>query len=1012
MLKYLRFLVLGLAFIPQAQAQFTSLYSVPSGSFLQDVVFADTNTMMVTGGNLFRTSIDGGRNWIGLSSGGISVTAAHFPSKQFGITVGTQGLYRTNDECGYFWGWGNNKSIGVTKDLLDVYFINNQKGIVCGNDGTLRLTSNQGTNWTAIATGTTNHIKGVWMVNDSTSFACANGGIILKVINQTVSSSLVLNAAIDFNKIAFVDEQTGYCVGTAGTVYKTIDGGNNWNLIPSFSLENLLSLAFTDLNHGVITGSNGVRFVTEDAGQTWTLGTTVQTTDIRSVAFKNRMEAYCIGSNFVEYTHDGGHTWMRVDGTMQSVHFPTPDRGYACGYYGVAYKTEDGGNNWKPMNLNTPQYLNDIYFINRDTGYAVGGSKVFRTLDGGESWTTITNPSTSSMYSVHFTDFNHGVVGGYRQTIMYTANGGQTWTISQNSNSTVYYLDIQFPSPQIGYMCSSTGAVLKSVNGGATWSSSPGGSSQLSNLFFTDVNTGWAVGNNGLIIHTIDGGASWQAQTSGTTNYLNGVHFLDANRGMVVGSSGTYLITNDGGATWLNRTNGATFNDYTDVFFSDELHGYAVSGISVSGIGPFSNFNPTVPYCPGDNISFNAFDPYHMPNANSQVVLEMTGVNEDFSTAQIIGTGVVDSLGLITSAIPVTTAEGIYKTRIRDLDHPEKVSFNKYLTVSSAPQVSVNISGNTLIATSNQTVTYQWYGNPSGFYTYIASGPELTITASGEYYVVVATGCCTTYSEHQNVLVCNGGLVPVIDQTLSVCSGNSVQVGTSTYDQAGTYSDTLLTSAGCDSIINTTLLVLEPDTVEQDISICLGEEYMIGTSTYSQAGDYSDVFVGSSTCDSLVITHLSIFNLPEVNLGNDTIICDGQTLLLDAGSGMSSYTWNSGADTQTLLVNSDGIYGVVVTNSQGCEGSDSVEVNVDFCLTFSENSTNTVRIYPNPSPGDFYLDNTFNSAQCRIYNALGELVFSKEITNTLLQIHLDVSGIYIAIIETKNEQRSFHIVVN
>jgi len=561
-------------------------------------------------------------------------------------------------------------------------------------------------------------------------------------------------------------------------------------------------------------------------------------------------------------------------------------------------------------------------------------------------------------------------------------------------------------------MCSSTGAVLKSVNGGATWSSSPGGSSQLSNLFFTDVNTGWAVGNNGLIIHTIDGGASWQAQTSGTTNYLNGVHFLDANRGMVVGSSGTYLITNDGGATWLNRTNGATFNDYTDVFFSDELHGYAVSGISVSGIGPFSNFNPTVPYCPGDNISFNAFDPYHMPNANSQVVLEMTGVNEDFSTAQIIGTGVVDSLGLITSAIPVNTAEGIYKTRIRDLDHPEKVSFNKYLTVSSAPQVSVNISGNTLIATSNQTVTYQWYGNPSGFYTYIASGPELTITASGEYYVVVATGCCTTYSEHQNVLVCNGGLVPVIDQTLSVCSGNSVQVGTSTYDQAGTYSDTLLTSEGCDSIINTTLLVLEPDTVEQDIAICLGEEYTIGTSSYSQAGDYSDVFVGSSTCDSLVITHLSIFNLPEVNLGNDTIICDGQTLLLDAGSGMSSYTWNSGADTQTLLVNSDGIYGVVVTNSQGCEGSDSVEVNVDFCLTFSENSTNTVRIYPNPSPGDFYLDNTFNSAQCRIYNALGELVFSKEITNTLLQIHLDVSGIYIAIIETKNEQRSFHIVVN
>jgi hypothetical protein len=278
--------------------------------------------------------------------------------------------------------------------------------------------------------------------------------------------------------------------------------------------------------------------------------------------------------------------------------------------------------------------------------------------------------------------------------------------------------------------------------------------------------------------------------------------------------------------------------------------------------------------------------------------------------------------------------------------------------------------------------------------------------------VVVATGCCTTYSEHQNVVVCNGGLVPVINQTLSVCSGNSVQVGNSTYDQAGIYSDTLLTSEGCDSIINTTLLVFEPDTVEQDITICLGEVYTIGASSYSQAGDYADIFVSSSTCDSLVITHLSVLDLPEVNLGNDTIICDGQTLLLDAGSGMSSYAWNSGADTQTLLVNSDGIYGVVVTNQQGCEGSDSVEVNVDFCLSFPENITNTIRIYPNPNQGKFYLDNTLNSAQCKIYNVLGELVISREITQSTEHFQLDSNGIYLVLIESGNEQVYFHIVVN
>ena len=1012
--SFLRALVVlgGLFLFTPSHAQFSSLYSVPSGTFLQDVVFADTNTMMVTGSSLYRTSIDGGRNWIGLSSGGMSVKAAHFSSKHFGIAVGNTGLYRTNDECGYFWGWGNNQSIGVSKDLQDVYFINDQHGILCGNDGTLRFSTNQAASFTAIASGITNHINGVWMTNDSVAYACASGGIILKMLNHVVVSNTVLNAAVDLNKIVFIDEQTGYCVGNAGSLYKTSDAGTTWNLIPTGTLENLLSCAFTSLNHGVITGTNALHLVTEDAAQSFTTGTTSQTTEIRSVAFKNALEAYCVGSNFVEYTRDGGHSWMRMDGTNQSVHFPTSDRGYACGYFGVAYKTEDGGNNWKPMNLQTPQYLNDIYFINRDTGYAVGGSKVFRTLDGGESWNSITNPALSSLYSVHFTDFNHGVVGGYRQTVMYTANGGQTWTISQNSSSTVYYLDIKFPSPQIGYMCSSTGAVLKSINGGATWTASSGGSAQLANLFFTDVNTGWAVGNGGLIIHTTNGGVSWQVQPSGTTNYLNGVHFLDANRGVVVGSSGTYLITYDGGATWINRTNGSTSNDYTDVFFTDDLHGYAVSGISISGIGPFSNLNPTVPFCPADNISFNAFDPYHMPNATSQVILEMTGVNDDFSTATIIGSAVIDSVGLVTSAIPAGTPEGLYKTRLRDINQPEKTSFHKYVTVSAAPQVSVSISGTTLTATSNQNVVFQWYGNPSGFITYLASGPSLNITASGEYYVVAITGCCTTYSEPENLVVCNGEIISGSEQTLSICTGGSVTVGNSTYMAAGVYSDTLSTAAGCDSLMTTTLLVNPVDTLEQTVTMCSGEVYTIGNSTYSEAGNYFDVFTSAALCDSVVLTHLNLLDVPVLNLGSDTLLCDGQNILLDAGAGMDSYQWNTADTSQTITVFSEGIYAVEVVNGTGCSALDSIEVLFDFCLSLHGEFIDQIHIYPNPSSGNFMVELSIQAARCTVFNALGERVFEGNLVHGMNPMHVNRSGVYVLMIEQDQNRIFRKIVVN
>ena len=46
---------------------------------------------------------------------------------------------------------------------------------------------------------------------------------------------------------------------------------------------------------------------------------------------------------------------------------------------------------------------------------------------------------------------------------------------------------------------------------------------------------GWAVGDLGTILKTTDGGTTWSTQTSGTTNNLWGVFFTDANNGTAVG---------------------------------------------------------------------------------------------------------------------------------------------------------------------------------------------------------------------------------------------------------------------------------------------------------------------------------------------------------------------------------------------------------------------------------------------------------------------------------------------
>jgi gliding motility-associated-like protein len=78
--------------------------------------------------------------------------------------------------------------------------------------------------------------------------------------------------------------------------------------------------------------------------------------------------------------------------------------------------------------------------------------------------------------------------------------------------------------------------------------------------------------------------------------------------------------------------------------------------------------------------------------------------------------------------------------------------------------------------------------------------------------------------------------------------------------------------------------------------------------------------------DSLVVTlHAS----PVVDLGPDTTVCESGAVILDAGNAGNSFLWNTSATTQTISVNTPGIYGVVVTTSFGCLDSDSIALIID-----------------------------------------------------------------------------------
>lgn len=116
---------------------------------------------------------------------------------------------------------------------------------------------------------------------------------------------------------------------------------------------------------------------------------------------------------------------------------------------------------------------------------------------------------------------------------------------------------------QIAYLAGNRGLIMKTTDGGETWSKLP--SQTTRNLFsitFTDQNNGWCAGEEGIILHTTNGGSTWTQQSSPIATHLNSIIFIDANNGWACGPLGKILVTNNGGTTWAEQNSGVATTLY------------------------------------------------------------------------------------------------------------------------------------------------------------------------------------------------------------------------------------------------------------------------------------------------------------------------------------------------------------------------------------------------------------------------------------------------------------------
>jgi hypothetical protein len=186
----------------------------------------------------------------------------------------------------------------------------------------------------------------------------------------------------------------------------------------------------------------------------------------------------------------------------------------------------------------------------------------------------------------------------------------------------------------------------------------------------------------------------------------------------------------------------------------------------------------------------------------------------------------------------------------------------------------------------------------------------------------------------------------------------------------GTYWVVGTDATGCEArdTIEITANTDPPLDLGPDLNICPGDSltldagigfvsYMWSDSSTGQTllvlapGVYGVVVVDSAGCTGSDDVTVSDTTNPALNLGPDTMICAGDTLILDAGAGFLTYLWSDSSTGQTFTVDTLGTYWVEVVDSFGCSATDTIVVT-DCDSLLGGGSRFGVSIYPNPTSGN------------------------------------------------------------
>lgn len=322
----------------------------------------------------------------------------------------------------------------------------------------------------------------------------------------------------------------------------------------------------------------------------------------------------------------------------------------------------------------------------------------------------------------------------------------------------------------------------------------------------------------------------------------------------------------------------------------------------------------------------------------------------------------------------------------------QDVTVNPTPTASAGNDTSICLGG-TATLTASGGASYLWNNG----LTTATINVSPSVTTSYNVQVTSADGCIDLDTVVVTVLptpvvalpdptICQGSNTTLDAGNAGATFAWSTNASTQTINvsAAGDYIVTVTLPSGCNNTDTATVTISTSLTVNPgNPGICPGDtatlnagnpgaSYVWSTGDLSQTiqastpGTYSVTVTDANNCTGTGTSVVTINAVPTVNLADPTI-CVGSSTTLSAGNTGATFSWSTGANTQSITVNNGGEYIVTVTNSQGCEGTDTATVTVGTGLVVT---LPNLSICPGDTttldagyPGSNYLWNTGDTTQ-------------------------------------------------